>query len=301
MQALINKLFILTTYLLCFNITYIKASPTEHRIISTDASATNLLFYLDMQDQLIAVDVTSQLPKGFKTLPNIGYHRNLSAEGLLSLEPSLVIGSELMGPSHIAPTLAKANIRVVQLPSAKNISTLKTNIEKASAIFGKPEQGKQLNISIDQKLNHLDNSTLNDERIAFLLSMDTSKLRLAGKSTSGDAIIKLLGATNVADFENYQNVSAESLLASKPSVIVVVGASKDSAVKDLLSAQSILKFTPAGREHNIISIDGGSLVAGLSVAAINEALVISNTVVKNQDSENKNNSADSTYLQFEAD
>lgn len=286
-KALIQKLVILTLYLVCLNTAYLKATPYNHRIISTDASATNLLFHLGMQDQLIAVDVTSRLPEGFNALPNIGYHRNLSAEGLLSLKPTLVIGSDLMGPSHIVPTLAKANIQVVQLPSAKIASTLKKNIERISAVLGKPEHAQQLIHRMDQKLINLNAHALSNERIAFLLSMDPNKLRLAGKSTNGDAMIKLLGAKNIAKFDNYQTVSAESLLSLSPTVIVVVGTAKNSAVKDLITAQEILKFTPAGRKQNIISIDGGSLVAGLSVASIDEALEVANTVIANQATTNK--------------
>lgn len=266
----------LTVFLISLNISHLQAS--SHRIISTDASATNLLVYLGMQDQLIAIDVTSTLPDGFKALPNIGYHRNLSAEGLLSLNPSIVLGSELMGPSHIVPTLEKANIHVVQLPSAKTALALKQNIQTVSTIVGRPKQGKTLNKLIDQKLVLLEKNSIQHERVAFLLSMDPNKLRLAGKGTNGEAIIHLLGAKNVAEFENYQNVSAESLLALKPTVIVVAGKSKSSAVDELLAAQSVLKFSPAGRDKNIISIDGSALVAGLSVSSIDEALSIAETV-----------------------
>lgn len=277
--SLQNTVFTLCVFLTCLHTSYLQAS-SNNRIISTDASATSLLFYLGMQDQLIAIDVTSKLPDSFKPLPNIGYHRNLSAEGLLSLKPSLVVGSELMGPSHIVPTLIKANVQVIQLTPAKTATALKKNIQTIANVLDKPTQGQKLNNRISQKLASLHKNALKSERIAFLLSMDPSKLRMAGKGTNGAAIIQLLGAKNVAEFENYQNVSAESLMALNPSVILVVGRSHSAAVDELLAAQEILKFSPAGRENNIMSIDGGALVAGLSVDAIDEALSIVKAVNK---------------------
>ncbi|MGB0733410.1 MAG: ABC transporter substrate-binding protein [Pontibacterium sp.] len=74
------------------------SSSQQERLISTDANATQILFKLGMGDKIIAVDVTSKLPAQADSLPNVGYHRRLSGEGLLSLNPSLVIGSNHMGP-----------------------------------------------------------------------------------------------------------------------------------------------------------------------------------------------------------
>ena len=115
-----QMLLMLTMLSIAINVT---ATPT-HRIISTDASVTNLLFDFGMQDNLIAVDVTSQLPKGFKSLPNVGYHRNLSAEGLLSLKPSIVIGSDLMGPDNVIQALNQAEVPFLQLPIAKTVDAV---------------------------------------------------------------------------------------------------------------------------------------------------------------------------------
>jgi iron complex transport system substrate-binding protein len=247
----------------------------KHRIISTDASVTNLLFEFDQQSSLIAVDVTSQLPKGFKALPNIGYHRNLSAEGLLSLKPSIVIGSELMGPDNVMKALTHSGIPFLQLPIAKTIDALKVNINLVAKKLNEKEKSKQLTQWIDEQADRLKNQSLKEERIAFLLSMDPSKLRLAGKGTNGDALITLLGAENISDFENYRNVSAESLLAMKPTVILVAGRSPSIAVEELLKAQTSLKYSEAVQTKKIKGVDGRSLVAGLSIAALKEALSIS--------------------------
>jgi iron complex transport system substrate-binding protein len=273
----IRPLKLLVFACLCMVMNAMAATPEfkpEHRIISTDASVTNLLFEFDQQNSLIAVDVTSQLPKGFKELPNIGYHRNLSAEGLLSLKPSIVIGSELMGPDNVMKTLTQAGIPFLQLPIAKTINALKNNINLVAKKLNETERSAQLTQWIDEQANRLKKQSLKAERIAFLLSMDPSKLRLAGKGTNGDALITLLGAKNISDFENYRNVSAESLLAMKPTVILVAGRSPSMAVAELLEAQTSLKYSEAVQTKKIKGIDGRSLVAGLSVAALKEALSI---------------------------
>lgn len=255
------------------------ASETEDiRIISTDGFVTELLFALDIDQNLVAVDVTSHLPEGYRQLANIGYHRTLSAEGILSLQPTQIIGSEFMGPEAVISVLKQANVDLIQLPNALTHEQLQANIKRLAIAFNRQEQGAHLSSLIDNKINQLQSSKLANKRIAFLLSMEPGKLRLAGASTSGDAFIHLLGANNVADFNNYRNISAESLLALNPDILLVAGRQPESAVSELLTANPVLEHTSAGKSQNILAINGSTLIAGLSIASLNEAIKLTNHI-----------------------
>ena len=81
------------------------AGDTPIRLISTDAFVTELLFSLNADQYLVGVDVTSKLPPGYRPLANIGYHRTLSAEAILNLRPTQVIGSEFIGPQEVLLSL----------------------------------------------------------------------------------------------------------------------------------------------------------------------------------------------------
>ena len=248
------------------------ALSEEQRLISTDAGATELIFSLGLDKQLVAIDVTSHLPKGHKELPNIGYHRNLSAEGLLSLQPTAVIGSEFMGPPPVIGALQQAKVQLVRLPGAKNSEQLRSNITELASALNQQKRGEHLLQEVDEQLSALKNLPLENKKIAFLLSMDTAKLRLAGQGSSGVALIDLLGGKSVANFNNYQTVSAESLMAMQPDIILVAGKNQQTAADELLKANPILLHSPAGLNGRIIAVDGSTLVAGLSVSAIEEAL-----------------------------
>ncbi|MDD1829549.1 ABC transporter substrate-binding protein, partial [Photobacterium sp. ZSDE20] len=71
----------------------------QPRIISAGSAVTELVLALGAEEQLVGIDVTSRFPQS-DNLPKIGYHRNLSAEGLLALEPTTLIGSDEMGPDN---------------------------------------------------------------------------------------------------------------------------------------------------------------------------------------------------------
>ncbi|WP_417221935.1 heme/hemin ABC transporter substrate-binding protein [Amphritea sp.] len=242
------------------------------RVISTDAGVTELMFALGLDKQLVAVDVTSQLPPDYPKLANIGYHRTLSAEGLLSLNPTVVIGSEHTGPENVLMALKQANVKFVPLKSANTGQQLEDNILQLSTALNQVDKGQALLVSVNDKLAKIEQQHLAGERVAFLLAMDETKLRLAGRGTSGDAFIHLMKAENVAGFDNYRNISVESLLEMQPTIIIVAGRTADMAVPNLLAANAVLAHTPAGKQQRIVAVDGASLVVGLSVSAIDEAI-----------------------------
>lgn len=270
----LTRLFAVVFFLVFF-LTPPTFAEDKQRLISTDAGVTQLLFALGADQHLVAVDVTSKLPKQYRPLNNIGYHRTLSAEGLLSLEPSTVIGSEDIGPVEVVTALQAARVELLQLPSAKSTDQLLNNIKSVSKTVKAQEQGAILTREVKHKLQTLENKGPLPLATVFVLSMDPSKLRMAGKDTAADAFIGLLGARNVADFNNYRTVSAESLMAMKPQLIILVGKSSDNVIDSFLQANPIVQHSDAAKNQRIVAVDGGSLVAGLSVQAVDEALRLS--------------------------
>jgi iron complex transport system substrate-binding protein len=246
----------------------VNAQPAS-RIISTDAGVTDVLIALGIGGNLVGVDVTSKTPRSL-TVAKVGYHRTLSAEGLMSLKPSLIIGSDHMGPSEVISFIEKSAVILIRLPTAKNGEQLKSNIGVIGKSVGEEAKASKLLVRVDSAIAALDEQQLSaDTKVAFLLQMDGRSLRLAGKGTSGDDIISLLGGENIAQHNAYQAVSPEALINLAPEVIIVAGRGvSDSLVKTLLDDNPLLTHTPAAANANIIEIDGRSIVAGISMSAI---------------------------------
>jgi iron complex transport system substrate-binding protein len=246
----------------------VNAQPAS-RIISTDAGVTDVLIALGLGANLVGVDVTSKTPKSI-TVAKVGYHRTLSAEGLMSLNPSLIIGSDHMGPSEVISFIEKSAVILVRLPTAKNGDQLKTNIGAIGKSVGEEGKAGKLLVRVDSAIAALAEQQLSaDTKVAFLLQMDGRSLRLAGNGTTGDDIIGLLGGENIAQHNAYQAVSPEALINLAPEVIIVAGrGASESLVKTLLNDNPLLTHTPAAVDGNIIEIEGRSIVAGISVSAI---------------------------------
>src|SRR3954447_19880065 len=64
------------------------------RIVSIGGAITEILYALGFEDRLARVDSTTLYPAAaLRDKPNVGYMRQLSAEGVLGLNPSLVLAA----------------------------------------------------------------------------------------------------------------------------------------------------------------------------------------------------------------
>ena len=106
------------------------------RLVSADAGATNMIVALGLADSLVAVDVTSPASGDLAELPRIGYHRNLSAEGLLSLSPTHLVGTDHMGPDTTLSVLEGAGVELIRLPAAYSLPALKSNLQAMAEALG---------------------------------------------------------------------------------------------------------------------------------------------------------------------
>lgn len=242
----------------------------ELRVISTDAFVTDIVVALDAIESLVGVDVTSTLPASYPSVPNIGYHRNLSAEGLLSLNPSVVIGSEHIGPPHVVAALQRAKVPLIQLHSAATIDTLRNNIKYIASTVQRSNEAELLQNQVNELERLISSNSLSTQRIAFLLMMDESSIRIAGAGTNAAAFISLLGARNVANFQNYQSSSIEALLSMQPTLVLVAGREPGSAAR-LVERFPVLKHSGVYASGRIVDFDSSSLIAGLSIQALYEA------------------------------
>ena len=70
----------------------------QDRIVAAGGDVTEIIYELGLGDNIVAVDTTSLFPPAALAKPKVGYVRQLSAEGVLSVEPDLIIVSGAAGP-----------------------------------------------------------------------------------------------------------------------------------------------------------------------------------------------------------
>ncbi|HAS6342483.1 TPA: ABC transporter substrate-binding protein [Vibrio vulnificus] len=248
----------------------------QERIISAGSAVTELILALHAEQSLIAVDVTSQLPDD-QQLPKIGYHRRLSAEGLLALSPTKLIGSDEMGPAPVLQQLKSTGVDIEVVNTQANVDGLKARIDQIAAILNKPQEAQQLKSLVDQQVQSLkaNQPTNQKKKVLFLLIHEGRAANVAGTDTTPDAIINLAGAINPAadKITAYKPLSSESMVEMQPDVILVSGRSfeKLGGPDAIIKMMPLLAATPAGQNKQIMAIDGAALVGGLGLKSLAEA------------------------------
>ncbi|WP_318526522.1 ABC transporter substrate-binding protein [Vibrio fortis] len=148
---------------------------------------------------MVAIDVTSRFPQSDK-LPKIGYHRNLSAEGLIALQPTTLIA--LMNGSrysNISTEICRVDVEIVNTEAS--VEGLLKRIDQIAEITHTEENSKAVKESVNKKIAALEaNQVPQNEakKVLFLLLHEGRPANVAGSETSPNAIIELAGGINPA-------------------------------------------------------------------------------------------------------
>ncbi len=247
-------------------------------------SITEILFFLNESQNIVAVDTTSNFPKDAKNYPSIGYVRALSAEGVLSLNPTLIIGENDMGPKNVLEQLKKTNIELRVLDEENSIKGIEDKISCISNILGiNKNNNLEKNISFEKSISNLKviskvNSKKNIKGLVILMMQGTSPV-VAGKNTSGGDFLKMIGSENTMNsFEGWKPAGKEAILLSNPNFILIT----KRAIKNFSSLNSFLKesgieMTKAAQTKNVYPLDGMSFL-GFGPRTIKSGLEISNKI-----------------------
>ena len=262
------KIFFLISLLLITNVSANcnKAKNSSSMVIA-GGSITEIIYFLNLQDKLVGVDVTSNFPLEAKKLPSIGYIRNLSIEGLLSLKPNLILAEESIGPPIIVKQLKKTSVEFRIIKNNYTIEGINKKILCVSKILD-----AKINDNINYKnfVNNMksfkslvrNNHKEKKNNFLLILMMRGSSPIVAGKNTSGHGFIKMIGQNNSMNkVYGWKPVAAEEILLANPNHIIIT----KRALKDFLSIEKFLKLpgissTTAAKNKNIYIKDGMSLL-----------------------------------------
>ncbi|MFT5605370.1 MAG: iron complex transport system substrate-binding protein [Paracoccaceae bacterium] len=234
------------------------ASTVEatQRIVAMGGEISETLVRLGAESSIVAVDSTSTWPERLQQLPNVGYLRQLSAEGVLSLQPDLILASHDAGPEQILNRWRQLGIEVKQITTGPRIEQALSAITSIGDIVGKAEEARLLLAENQRALAAL--RTLPAKpRVLFLLSKVGNLPLVAGNTTKAHVMIETAYGHNVASsFAGYKPASGEAIVTLAPELILVAshGLASFGGI-DALRNDPALRLTPAGRNGNIQVVD----------------------------------------------
>jgi iron complex transport system substrate-binding protein len=257
------------------------ATPTRGmRLISIGGALTEIVYLLKANTELVGVDTTSIYPSAATRLPNVGYARSLSAEGILALRPTQMIATEDAGPPMVLRQIVDARIPLAILPSGHQFKDLIYRVNTIGRLVYKTDAAEalisQLHLEWKNTQERVANSKHKNIRVLFVLSQNPSQLMVGGAKTSADAMIDYAGARNsITGLTGFKPLTPEAVIAANPDVILVT----DQGMKAVGGIGGVLRFpgisqTRAGKEQKIVSLEAMYLLGfgprmPLAVAELN--------------------------------
>lgn len=231
-------------------------SAQAERLVTIDGSITEIVYALGAEASLVGVDTTSTYPEAATELPDVGYMRALSAEGILSLAPDRVLTTADAGPVDALSQLQSAGVDITIIDNTATLEGLKQKVVTTADVIGRSDAGRALAESIDSQVSQAQSAlvdSVGELDVMFVMDGGSRGFQVAGQGTLAHGALELAGFTNVfADIRGYKPLTPEAAIAANPEAILVFHSQKDI---EELAAEPALSLTRAAETGRIYSVD----------------------------------------------
>jgi iron complex transport system substrate-binding protein len=235
------------------------------RIAIAGGSLTEIVYLLGEEERIVGADRTSNWPAAALELPQIGYVRELSTEGVLSLSPTLVLGEHDAGPPAVIDQLTRTGVEVAIVPEEHTPDGIIAKVRCVAMLLGMPDAGEALLASrVMPVVDEIESLAMRGTppRAVVLLGIRDGSPLGAGTDTSGAGVLDMARAENALEvMSGWKPVSMETMVSIDPDYIVLParGLAAAGGIEGLVSHPAI-RLTSAGRSRRIIAMDGMALL-----------------------------------------
>ena len=235
------------------------------RIVCVSKQLNEMIFALGAGDKIVGVDLSSTYPPEIKKLPTVGYHRMLSSEGIISLNPTIVFHDGNIAPENVIPQLQKVGIPIREFHGASSIDSAKILLRILAQEFGAEKKADELNAKLDADMKTAMEKKKQYTTIPRVLVIHYGRANnnyfVMGKRGTQNSLIEMAGGVNAADSSGFRLLSAESIADSKPDVILATdfGFDQQGSVEKFVELPGI-GLTPAAKNGKIYRVEEHDMV-----------------------------------------
>lgn len=197
----------------------------QNRIVSTAGFASEMIYLLGQADKLVGVDVTAlNPPEVMSKIPKIGYRRNLSAEGILGLNPDLIILVPDASPELAVQQIKNApNVKILALKDEKTLAGIREEITQIGEALSVQAEAEKLNARLledEAQLKALQSQTGTGNAL-ILLHTGAQGVFGLGVESAGDHLLKILGLNNLFAEKGNKPFANEALASTTADVVLI--------------------------------------------------------------------------------
>lgn len=239
-------------------------ASNPRRLVSVGGALTEIIYALEAASDLVGVDTTSLYPDAAQKLPNVGYARALSVEGVLALKPTQIVVTEDAGPPAVMRQLAASNIPLSVLAANHRFEGLLERVKRLGEITGRVALAKTLAHNLQQDWTRVRAQIVSAPplaqktvRVLFILAHTPNQIMVSGTQTNAQAMLDYVGASNaITEFSGYKPLTPEAVIAAQPDLVLLSeqGLRAAGGVPGILRLPGI-EQTPAGRHKRVIALE----------------------------------------------
>lgn len=242
-----------------------EVSYDTSRVVAVGGSLTEIVYALGEEERLVARDSTSIFPPEALELPDIGYMRALSPEGVLSINPSLILLLEGSGPPEALEVLEKASVPLVTVPERFDREGVLEKIAVVGDVLDVEDKAAKLAEEVAADIDAAQAATAGvkeRKKVLFVLSLQGGRVLASGTGTAADGIIAMAGGVNaVTAYPGYKQLSDEAIIEAAPDVILSMDRGGDHETQaDQLLTHPAIAATPAAKTGSVVRMDGAFLL-----------------------------------------
>lgn len=240
----------------------VAAFADSSRLVSVGGALTEIVYALGAGDRLIARDRTSTYPALAKELPDIGYMRQLTSEGVLSVAPSAMLVVEGSGPPETMDVLKRASVPMLVVPDTYTPDGIAEKITMVGEALGLSGEAAALSAKVRGDLQAVATAgaaVKDKKRVLFVLSFQGGRIMASGQGTAADAMIQLAGGINAVEgYQGYKHLTDEALEQAAPDLILMMdtGSPTQNTDQAAILNNPAVAATPAGQSKAVVKMDG---------------------------------------------
>jgi iron complex transport system substrate-binding protein len=220
------------------------------------------LYAIGAESVLVARDLTSTYPEAIRRLPSVGYHRGLSAEGIVSMHPTMLLTDGNLGPDAVVAQVRQVGIPVVVMAPGQGPDSAQLLMARLGEQFHHERQADSVLAEWRRGMAAaLADSTRwasapRPRVLVMHFGQVVNDYLALKRGTPADQIVRWAGGVNAVDsVGGMMRLTPELIAKAAPDVIIVTDVGFDRLGADRFAALPGVALTPAGRAKRIYRVD----------------------------------------------
>lgn len=236
----------------------IKLDSLPERIVSTAPTPTEMLFAVGAGDLVVGVDSYSDYPAEVANITKVGDY-TLSTEVIISLQPDLIVSSDLVPLSQLE-LLEDQGIPFVIL-ATRTLDDVLRDLRLVGILTGHVDEANELADELEDRIDAVTSKTQAVDLVKPRTYIEYYPYWTYGPGSFGDDLIALAGGTNIAEntSSEYPMLTSEFVIAQDPEIIVYTVGYMTTTTADEISSRPGWDVITAVSEGSIYSMDDNLL------------------------------------------